>query len=101
VEVEDGGEMLIQDLAAVTSRVVQMKRYVVQAEHYVFYFDVHAEAVERVRTLENRLHPERFPGHWAFTRQAPNDIFGHDGAQQIAVTIAECVNEIEKPSLTS
>jgi hypothetical protein len=45
--------------------------------------------MECVRALENGLHPVCFAGHRAFARQTPNDVFGHDGTQQVAVAIAE------------
>jgi hypothetical protein len=59
----------------------------------VFYFDLHVEAMECVRAVENGLHSVCFSGHRAFARQTPNDVFGHDGTQQIAVATAESAYE--------
>lgn len=59
----------------------------------MFNFDLHVEALECVRVLENGLHCVCFAGHRAFARQTPNDVFGHDGTQQIAVAIAESAYE--------
>jgi hypothetical protein len=85
--------MLIQDLGAVAPGIMQMQCHVLQSVHDVFYCDIHVEVMECVRALENCVYSVDFAGHRAFAWQTPNDVFCHDGTQQIAVAAAESAYE--------
>ena len=58
----DGGEMFIEHLAVRAASIVQLHGHVMQSEDYVFQFDVHTEASQGSRSLENCVHPTSFTG---------------------------------------
>src|SRR5277367_3744164 len=55
--------------------------------------------MERVCAFKNCFYPSRFTGHGAFAWQTPDDVFAHDGTQQVAIAIAKCADEVLRDGL--